>query len=210
MAMITMIQRLSMFVIFASIIVAIPVNVVYKTFLPSRIESVKPTVDLSNGINIGATVHAFDPAILQSAPDEAKPVLVKDGTVRVDMTQTGRHNEVLSSLNEIDAFTFADHSHETDYEDNIESDAQILGYLHTADKSVEDPFTSQDISHRDTTEAMGYHNYAMVCAQSKVHTDYCANRRRGYYCSQNGFLQIHAVSASISLKPRTNSMDVGR
>lgn len=63
---------------------------------------------------------------------------------------------------------------------------------------------------RDTDEAAGYHNFAMVCAQSKIHTDYCANRRRGYYCSQNGYLNLQPVSGSSLQRDGANMNHAGR
>lgn len=45
-------------------------------------------------------------------------------------------------------------------------------------------------------DPMGYHNYALVCANSKMHTDYCQSGRRGYYCSQNGYVMLQVVSYS--------------
>lgn len=43
-------------------------------------------------------------------------------------------------------------------------------------------------------DSVGYHNYALVCADSKLHTDYCMSGRRGYYCSQNGYVMLKVVS----------------
>lgn len=204
MAITIMIHQLIMFIVLASITIASPLGVVQNTTLPSKITSVSTAVNFSDGITDATTMYASASPVLQSWPDELRSDAVADGEMQVDTTQTGRHIGVLSSLNEIDVSTFADQNHKTKHYDIVKPDARLLVDLHTTDETVENTFTSQEISPRDATEAMGYHNYAMVCAESKVHTDYCANRRRGYYCSQNGFLQIYAVSSPISLKRRAD------
>jgi len=44
------------------------------------------------------------------------------------------------------------------------------------------------------------HDYAMVCADKRPHTEYCQRSPREYYCSQNGFI-IQKATATVKYAP---------
>lgn len=74
---------------------------------------------------------------------------------------------------------------------NIAADLKGVEYK---PNELDGTLNRQSVNTNLARNSMGYHNYALVCANSKTHSDYCASGRRGYYCSQNGYVMLQVVS----------------
>lgn len=111
------------------------------------------------------------------------------------------------SANKLESYTEVDLGSDVEHVDHklaaMENVVDSKSTRHYSDELDDSTLIQSSADPRLARTAMGYHNYALVCADSKIHTDYCASGRRGYYCSQNGYVLLQVVS-HLFLLQKTN------
>lgn len=184
-------------ILFASMIFGSPLDFILKDAPHPNIEAVSTFTDTksatehgTNGLMMGYDIH---PPVLRPSLYKFEPKTDKDDKSYSNAQQTESLDDVLSSSDNADTSTVPGQHHNSGYGKDNAAHEKSIDILDTADMNSDSTSARHDVYQRDVVAPMGYHNYAMVCASSKTHTDYCSNRRRGYYCSQNGYLNIHFV-----------------
>lgn len=75
-----------------------------------------------------------------------------------------------------------------------------LNVEHSPSWTTPIPPVSEDTSSAMPQTFKKRHDYAMVCAQTRGHTEYCQRSPREYYCSQNGYV-IQKTTATVRYTP---------
>lgn len=184
----------------AAVVVASPANTFPKSTIVSHLPAA--SVDAYGQFASGHAINDFtlstpvDSATLATTSHELDTAHIQPSTIRSD--KRFRESELDGDLNKVEAYINSNSSLDSEHIDHNLAAMEVVRDLASTGHHSDELNDGSSIQHLANTKfertVMGYHNYALVCADSKVHTDYCANGRRGYYCSQNGYVLLQVVS----------------